>query len=491
MLELCRRSPEYFITEYCKIYEPRNADKRLPTEVAFDLRPRQKDLLHWLIEREENQENGIIEKSRDEGMSYLVCALVLHRWLFVDGFTAILGSSKRDYVDKLGDPKCLFYKIRYMLYRLPFWMLPKGFNEKKNDNFLRITNPMGDGAIIGEYGKQLGRSGRATFVLLDEFAFMPNAESVNRAVSQVSNVIIKGSTPQGVGNVFYNERFSGKYPVFTMHWRENPDKDEEWYKKQCDKFDAITVAQEIDIDYTASVKNIVIPNLWVRSAMDIRLQEGHISTAGLDVAADGKDFTTYSHRLGGVVTNVSTFVSPETHRPDDVLEQSVKDNISELFYDQQGVGSGVTTTLKRKEVDEELTFKVTGVMNNRGCTSREFEDQQGVPVEERFGNWAAEQWWALRLRFEKTHKRHIGVEWFPDDECIQIPKDLELSAQLSQPTYHRVSNGKIKVNKFGLGESSPDKAESVMYTFCQVDEGRLVNADDYRTLVTYGKEKTI
>jgi hypothetical protein len=51
-----------------------------------------------------------------------------------------------------------------------------------------------------------------------------NPEAADAAISQNTNVVIKGSTPNGVGNRFHQDRFSGRYSVFTMPWRLNPDK---------------------------------------------------------------------------------------------------------------------------------------------------------------------------------------------------------------------------------------------------------------------------
>ena len=408
-LEICKRSVIDFITDYCMIYEPRNALEGKPAKIKFDLRPRQIELVNWVLKRESTKTHGIIEKSRDEGMSYVMCAIIVHHWLFIDGFTAMLGSSKRDYVDKLGDPKSLFFKVRYILDNLPKWMLPRGYNKDKHDNFARIIHPTGDATIIGEFGNNMGRSGRFSMVLLDEFAFHPQADEVNRAVSQVSEVIIKGSTPQGVGNVFYTERFSGKFPVFTMHWKQNPDKDQAWYDKQVAQLDLITLAQEVNIDYTASVPNILIPNAWVLAATEIILEPGSLIASGVDVAADGKDYTCYTSRAGGVVIRCEKVEGKEYDRPAEIEEFMLLDRSSNLIYDQQGVGSGVTTTLKKKEVDGELSFAVTGVMNNLSCTQRIFDDQPEVPVDERFGNWVAEQWWSLRLRFQNSYNKLNGL----------------------------------------------------------------------------------
>ncbi|MDR8310147.1 terminase, partial [Acinetobacter baumannii] len=57
----------------------------LPANIPFVLRPKQVELVEWLEERESTQTHGLIEKSRDEGMSYVVLRFFLHRWLFVEG----------------------------------------------------------------------------------------------------------------------------------------------------------------------------------------------------------------------------------------------------------------------------------------------------------------------------------------------------------------------------------------------------------------------
>ena len=65
---------------------------------------------------------------------------------------------------------------------------------------------------------------------------------------------------------------------------------------------------------------------------------------------------------------------------------------------------------------------------------------------------------------------------------------MELIAQLSQPITFRNQSGKLKVNKYGKASSSPDKAESVMYSFAYTEIQKEVDANDYRTMVTYGKK---
>ena len=63
--------------------------------------------------------------------------------------------------------------------------------------------------------------------------------------------------------------------------------------KACAELDPVTVAQEIDRDYSASVEGIVIPGAWVRAAIGAHQKLG-IAPSGrrgmaLDVADEGAD----------------------------------------------------------------------------------------------------------------------------------------------------------------------------------------------------------
>ena len=94
--------------------------------------------------------------------------------------------------------------------------------------------------------------------VMDEYAFYPRPELIDRAVSMNSDVKIWVSTPNGVGNPFYQKRFSGKVPVFTYSWRDDPRKDQAWYDKMAREEDPVTMAQEVDMSYDASIEGGVV-----------------------------------------------------------------------------------------------------------------------------------------------------------------------------------------------------------------------------------------
>lgn len=488
----CRTDPVHWFNHWIWTYDPRGMSYGLPANLPFVLRPKQIELVDWLLERENTQTHGLIEKSRDEGMSYVVLGFFLHRWLFVEGFAGGVGSRKEELVDKKGDPKTLFHKIRDMFSKMPDWMKPKGFVEKVHDNYMRIINPDNGATITGEAGDNIGRGGRTTMYFLDEWAFVERQEAVDAAISQNTNVHIKGSTPNGIGDRFHQDRFSGRYSVFTMPWRENPDKNwtviyngkeiYPWYEKQLATLDDVVLAQEVDINYAASVEGVLIPSAWVQLSIDAHLKLGIDPTGdrigGLDVADEGKDKNSLVCRHGVVMDYLDTW----SGKGDDIfgttqraMDISIERSIDTLFYDADGLGAGCRGDSRViNELQREKGLPEVDVQPFRG--SGAVHDPDGQMVESRlnkdfFANLKAQSWWSLRLRFQETFRALEGREYDPDMIISLSSKDIDpkelalLTTELSQPTYTKNGVGKILVNKQPDGTASPNRADGVMICF--------------------------
>ena len=104
-----------------------------------------------------------------------------------------------------------------------------------------------------------------------------------------TEVQIDISTPNGSGNPFHQKAISGTIPKFTFHWTNDPRKNKEWRDKKIKEVGEIIFAQEYDIDYDASLPNIVIPNKYLRECVNIDVDTSGMIIAGLDVADDGED----------------------------------------------------------------------------------------------------------------------------------------------------------------------------------------------------------
>ncbi|TDM62388.1 terminase [Acinetobacter sp. KU 011TH] len=491
-LEKCRNDPIHWFNHWIWTYDPRGMSFGLPANIPFVLRPKQVELVNWLLERENTQTHGLIEKSRDEGMSYVVLGFYLHRWLFVEGFAGGVGSRKEELVDKKGDPKTLLHKFRDMFSKMPDWMKPKGFVEKVHDNYMRIINPDNGATITGEAGDNIGRGGRTTMYFLDEWAFVERQEAVDAAISQNTNVHIKGSTPNGIGDRFHQDRFSGRYAVFTMPWRANPDKNwtvtyngkeiHPWYEKQLATLDDVVLAQEVDINYAASVEGVLIPSTWIQKAIDahitLNIEPTGSRIGGLDVADEGKDKNSFAARHGVVLKYLETW----SGKGDDIfgttqkaMDLSIDQTIDTMFYDADGLGAGCRGDARViNESRRERGLSEVNVEPFRG-SGGVFEPENEM-VEKRqnkdfFANLKAQSWWYLRLRFQETFRAIEGRDYDPDMIISLSSKDIDekelalLTTELSQPTYTKNGSGKLLVNKQPDGTSSPNRADSVMICF--------------------------
>jgi hypothetical protein len=492
--------------------------------VPMELFPRQGEFLKWLEEREEAKSDGLVEKSRDMGLTWLCAGFLVHHWLFRPGFKGSIGSRKENLVDKIGDPDSIFEKMRLLIRKLPSWMLPEGFSPKLHDNFCKLINPANGAIIAGEAGDNIGRGGRSSICFVDEFAFVEHPETVDAALSANTNVRIWVSTPNGNGNLFARKRHSGKIAVFSMHWKDDARKNAwelvgsdggviecgpggsappepvpdgctvryPWYEAEKSRLDdPVTVAQELDIDYTASVEGITIPAKWVRAAVDlhkrVNLPRSEHRVAGLDVADGGANLSVLTVRSGAVIESIhSRGESGTTDTANWALGAAREAGAKILNYDSVGVGAGIAGTFKSRARDGHLGLVTFGI--NVGVAPSDARWPDGKSSKEKFANLKAELWWLARRRFEKTYEFvELGIA-HPLDELISIPDDPRLINQISNVLHFTTETGKVQIeSKSQLakrGVASPDFAESLMLALAPTPKATRVAAGGERTQVT-------
>lgn len=459
ILAQCARDPAQWVRDWVWTYDPR----RSPAVIPFDLFPKQAEYLHWRLERRLNKEHGLIEKSRDMGLTWLNCCAQLHAWLFETGYKGTVGSRKEMLVDRIGDPDSIFEKIRFIIRYLPDWMRPQDYS----DGSLKLINRDKRSSITGEAGDNMGRGGRSSVYDVDEAAFIERAERVDAAISQNTEVVFYTSTPNGPGNPFAQKRLGGKIEVFTFHWRDDPRKDDKWYQKQVATLDPVIVAQEIDIDYNASIEGVTIPHKWVLAAIELDLPTNGEKAAGLDIADEGKDSNVLIVRHGAVVTDIESWGEGNTTQTAfKTIEWGQKLRFAHLNYDAIGVGAGVGGTLSSSDL---LPFTIQAINGGASVSDTVWAEFDNRKSEEIFRNLRAELWWLLRRRFEKTYEHVNGLATYPLDELISLPNHPALIAQLSQPLRKYNSAGKIliesKEDMAKRGIKSPDYADALVYAF--------------------------
>ena len=160
--------PVEFIEHWCSTYDPRKVGSGTPPNMPFIPFPKQRELIMWFYSLVNDQENGLIEKSRDMGATWCACAFSVWLWVFHPGSSVGWGSRKEMLVDRAGDPDSIFEKIRMLIRGLPGFLRPEGLNEKTHLSFLKCINPANGATITGEAGDMIGRGGRKLMYFKDE-----------------------------------------------------------------------------------------------------------------------------------------------------------------------------------------------------------------------------------------------------------------------------------------------------------------------------------
>lgn len=217
-----KNNPWDFITDWGMTFDPRNIAKGLPAAVPFILWPKQIEWMQWVHQRWQNGEAGVVEKSRDWGVTSLATAYAAAMFLFWPGHTTGLGSRKEELIDKVGDPKTIFYKVRYILQTIPPMFLPKGWDEKKHCAFMRVVNPENEATITGEAGDQIGRGGRTSIYLVDEAqpltSLILTPDGWETMADMRVGSIVTG--PDGGRRRVTHINDAGTHPVYRLHFRD-------------------------------------------------------------------------------------------------------------------------------------------------------------------------------------------------------------------------------------------------------------------------------
>lgn len=494
-----RSNPAAFINHWGSTYDPRNADIGLPTVIPFILFEKQEEWINDTVEKWRNRENGVTAKSRDVGMSWLSLALACTICIFEYDISIGFGSRKEIYVDNGADPKSLLWKGRMFMDKLPREF--KGsFNLKQHSPFMKILFPDSGSTITGEAGDGIGRGDRKSIYFVDESAYLERPQLIEASLSATTNCRIDISSARGMNNPFAQKVHSGKVKVFIFNWRDDPRKDPDhkiykiegkeglfnWYDWMVNKIDdPVVLAQEVDMNFAASVEGVVIPAEWIVTAIDackfLDIVPTGLVEAALDLADQGKDKNAICIRKGVEIQSIKSWsgkngdslITAQT-----AFNECDKLECESLQYDADGLGAFIRSDFRViSERRDEQNFNKIQVYPFRGSGEVLRPEREDIPKRKNkdyFANRKAQAWWNLRLRFQTTFravmakKNNETFEYNPDD-IISIPKTLpeynKLIMELSQPTYSENKVGKILVDKQPDNTMSPNLADAVMMAF--------------------------
>jgi hypothetical protein len=249
-IDLCRSSILYFINVYCWTFAP--GEEAIPF-ICYDF---QEDLATWMLWLYKIKLPGLVEKSRKQGLSWLM--------RFVHGYMLLFYRNISNYSLSLGEKqvdsrteKSLLGKQRYFMNRLPVWMR-RGWVEKAPDvdKLMFMHFPENNSSLEGLLtGSEAGRSGRGNLADYDEFAHVKAAQEVLEAGSSLVSCAIYISTVRGRNNPFADMAHNPATIKKTIHWTKNPILNREWAIKERSKPEYIvqeTWDQEMDIKYESS-----------------------------------------------------------------------------------------------------------------------------------------------------------------------------------------------------------------------------------------------
>lgn len=491
-----------FICHWCDTYDPRNSgvgDKSV--WMPFVLFERQEALVEFFVECIDTSQPGLVEKCRTMGATWIGVALSVWMWLFRPGIAIGWGSQDAMTVDRIGDPKSIFWKIRELIKRLPPQFLPKlGPDDLKQ---YVCVNPENGASIVGEVGDNIGRGGRTRVYFKDESAYYKHPEMVEASLSETTRCAIDISSVSAPGHLFHRKRENGLdwYPganlekgytrVFVMDWRDHPEYNQAWYNQKrayhVRQGTTHVFAREIERDYAASIQGAIIPMDWIEAAVDAHLKLPGLDEGGWTAALDVGDAEDGDRNAGVGRKGVALMIAEEWAARDPGVTARKMLQIVEplgrvdIEYDCIGVGVAVKAEANRLKDEGLWPRHVTLVPWNAGDTVLHprhrvnSEDAESPINKDFFQNLKAQGWWELRGRFYRTWRAIVPdaqtgqVEEYSPDTLIslssQLPLLRKIKKELSQPTVSKSSRMKLIIDKAPDGVPSPNLGDGIMMCY--------------------------
>ena len=473
-----------FINDWGLTYDPRNVGTKRPAFLPFLLQPKQRELVDWMIEAWHMRETRIVEKSRDVGVSWVAMAVAIGLCVFWDNVSIGFGSATEPKLDRSGDPDSLFWKGRMFVQYLPE-EFRGGCNILLDAPDKRILFPKTGSSITGEVGDKIGHGGRKTLYGVDEASHLEHPLLVSSGLSGTTDCRIDFSSVSldGMANDFAVRRHSGNFKVFTYHYRDDLRKDDEWREKKKASLDPTVWAANYEIDYTAAAEGVLIPQLWVQSAIDAHKKLGITPTGAkrgaLDVADMGRDVNCFGACHGMLVTHCVVWPGEASKPLFATVERAYlltdQWDLDGFDYDAEGMGAGVRSDVyriqQRRQKEANLKPKIVRPFRASGALFKPESTVEGTDrkAEDMFQNLKAQTGWMLRQRFQETHRAVNGATDYDHDKIIaidsSIPDVQKLCIEISQPQWKVSANGKIVIDKTPEGAMSPNRADMVFILY--------------------------
>jgi phage terminase large subunit len=469
-----------FVEDFGTLYEPRNTARRQSTTIPFLMFDRQRECFNYQVRKIREEADGLIEKSRDCGMTCLATALSAAGAIFWPKSAWGFGATKEARVDAGADPSTIFYKIRHFLDGVPADLfLPQGYSTKH----MQIHLNHNCSAIVGDSGDDNFRGSRFAAVFLDEYAHIERPEKIDAAVSAATDTVIRMSSVNG-NNRFADIRNSGQVEVFTFHYSSDPRKDAAWKKKKEASLDPVVWNSEYELDYASSRENTLISMESVKAAIalggmldelrdkyNLDLRSGP-RRAALDIAGGGVDRNALCIRQGMYLEHI------ETQRSTSKLHLAVAwafrvidelGGVKEMIYDAVGLGGAVDSDADFVNATRLTRIRAVAFKGSEkpvgGNKLAEGTSQKAIDY---FWNRKSEALWHLRYCLSQSLRCVNGLDYDAAAVIAINPKMKELQQLVNELTgaYTIVdtNSGKLRIDKYGDGKS-PNCGDAMAYCY--------------------------
>lgn len=292
------RDTIYFLNNYGYIYDV--TKKQIDRLNCFSY---QEDM----VNKFNRYQNNIVLKSRQLGLSVITAGYVVWTLLFkIDQRILIVANDGAAAVRFLST-------VKQFMDNLPkFFYDPDKDVEKNNEKFFALKNGNWVKAVAS--GKQAGRGEALTMLILDEVAFIENADDIwmgaGIALTATKGKCIMVSTPYGTGNLYHrtwvgSQKNENSFVGTTIHWTEHPvysigkelRKDEfgrsywwsPWYEGECERFnfDRIKIAQELDLSFEGSRAMVIDSSILMKYEQELLTKSNPICYYDYTVPGSG------------------------------------------------------------------------------------------------------------------------------------------------------------------------------------------------------------
>jgi hypothetical protein len=223
---ICKNDIIFFINVFVWQYNPNKLGDEVGPFITWDF---QETSILKMLGNVVRRKDILVEKSREMGASWLILILFLWLWLFWPRLKFLCMSRMEELVES-DDEDSLFWKLDFMLERLPAWLRPKMKRRKKYFGNLENGSSITGTATTGKAGV----GGRATAILLDEFSQNKDDYEVLHRTSDTSKCRIFNGTHLGLDTAFYELSQRADMDKLVMHWTEHPDKRKGMYRYDAD-----------------------------------------------------------------------------------------------------------------------------------------------------------------------------------------------------------------------------------------------------------------